>query len=100
MLSALDQVEDTILARQWFYRFVLPSGRTTQLYIPDSVAIIHETRVQMLFGPLDPLLGDAWSQTTCIDLASHQGFSSPDWRGRPSAWWGSTFSSRTWKTRP
>lgn len=69
-----EDLENKILARRWFYEFTLPSGRKTELYIPPSVAEIHTTRLQMILSVLDPLFDGRWDRTTCIDIASHEGF--------------------------
>jgi tRNA (mo5U34)-methyltransferase len=68
-----DDLEDRILAREWFYRYQLPSGRSTKLYIPDEVAKIHETRLEMMTAALLPWF-ERSRDLTAIDLASHQGF--------------------------
>jgi hypothetical protein len=66
-------LEDRILARQWFYRYPLPSGRSTALYIPDEVAKIHDTRRDMMTAALAPYFARS-RELTAIDFASHQGF--------------------------
>jgi hypothetical protein len=68
-----NSLEEQILAREWFYRYALPSGRTTKLYIPDEVAKIHDTRLAMMMAALAPWLENADS-LTAIDFSSHQGF--------------------------
>ena len=30
-------LEERILTQKWFYRFQLPSGRMTEIYIPDEI---------------------------------------------------------------
>ena len=69
-----DEIEERILAQEWFYRYQLPSGRWTSLYIPDDVAHIHETRLEMMSAALSPYFEQHGAGMTAIDLASHQGF--------------------------
>jgi tRNA (mo5U34)-methyltransferase len=66
-------LEDQILAREWFYRYELPSGRTTKLYIPDEIAKIHDTRLEMMEAALAPFFASSRA-LTAIDFSSHQGF--------------------------
>jgi hypothetical protein len=70
----LDALEEKILARKWFYEFLLPSGRKTEMYVPAELAKIHTTRLQMLFSVLDPLFTGRWQENTVLDIASHEGF--------------------------
>jgi tRNA (mo5U34)-methyltransferase len=72
--ATLEALEEKILARKWFYEFTLPSGRKTEMYVPADLAQIHTTRLQMLFAVLDPLFAGRWQETTCLDIASHEGF--------------------------
>src|SRR6476469_9483109 len=69
-----DDLEQHILARKWFYRYQLPSGAWTSLYIPDDVAQIHETRLVMMWSALSSFFEQAGNSLTAIDIASHQGF--------------------------
>jgi ubiquinone/menaquinone biosynthesis C-methylase UbiE len=66
--------EEKILEKKWFYRFRLPSGRETEIYIPPHIAEIHDTRLAMMFAALDPLFGGRWADVSCIDVACHEGF--------------------------
>jgi tRNA (mo5U34)-methyltransferase len=68
------QFEERILARKWFYRYTLPSGRTTELYIPLEVEHIHRTRRDMMLAEIAPLVAENPDQLTAIDIASHQGW--------------------------
>jgi tRNA (mo5U34)-methyltransferase len=68
------ELEKEILSRKWFYKFSLPSGSVTSTYVSDDILKIHETRLEMMYSVLDPLLGSRWPDTTFIDLSSHQGF--------------------------
>ena len=63
-----------ILAREWFYRFKLPGGAVTKSYLPDDVVTIHDTRLAMINELLEPLFAGRWGQTTCLDVACHEGF--------------------------
>jgi tRNA (mo5U34)-methyltransferase len=67
-------LEEQVLGQKWFYRFRLPSGRETELYINDEVENIHPTRRAMMLNALQPLLNRAGDQLTALDFASHQGF--------------------------
>jgi hypothetical protein len=71
--SPVPDLEEIALAQKWFYRFTLPSGRTTELYIPDDVELIHQTRREMMLQALQPVFAAA-GDLTAIDFASHQGF--------------------------
>ncbi|NTV53621.1 MAG: methyltransferase domain-containing protein [Candidatus Firestonebacteria bacterium] len=71
---ATESVEEKILSRKWFYEFKLPSGRKTEMYIPRAMAEIHDTRLSMLFSVLDPMFEGRWQETSCLDIASHEGF--------------------------
>lgn len=69
MTSAIDRA----LSREWFYSFELPDGRKTPTYLPDDVATIHTTRLEMI----DRILGQevhSPSHATCLDLACHEGY--------------------------
>jgi len=67
-------LEEEILAQKWFYRYRLPSGRETELYISDEVENIHQTRRSMMLDVLNPLLEQPGAELTALDFASHQGF--------------------------
>lgn len=68
------ELEEKILARQWFYRFRLPSGRVTETYLPEDVLKIHDTRERMLMQALEAEFGHGWGDLKCADLACHEGF--------------------------
>jgi tRNA (mo5U34)-methyltransferase len=65
---------EEIRARRWFYDFELPNGSRTHSYLPESVAPIHQTRLEMLFSVLDPIVQDRWADLSVIDVACHQGY--------------------------
>ena len=67
------QLRQQIDQRTWFYRFELPDGSTTQSYLPDAVAQVHDTRLQMVRQVLSPMLA-AQPNLSALDLASHQGW--------------------------
>lgn len=67
-------LEERILSQEWFYDFVLPSGRRTKLYIPEAIEHIHRTRREMMLAELAPLLAICPRDLTAIDVASHQGW--------------------------
>lgn len=71
---SLDALEDQILSQKWFYRYTLPSGRTTEIYVPDEVEHIHRTRRDMMLTELKPLFDAHPGELTAIDVASHQGW--------------------------
>ena len=70
----VSDLEDRVLAQKWFYRYTLPSGRVTEIYVPDEVEHIHRTRRDMMLAELRPLLEAYAGQLTAIDVASHQGW--------------------------
>ncbi len=63
-----------IRARDWFYRFELPDGSTTDSYLPESALAVHDTRLDMMRRGLEPVLREAGTTLTGLDLASHQGW--------------------------
>lgn len=68
--SALARVAE----RQWFYEFELPDGSRTPSYLPDGIAQIHRTRLDMMWNALQPVFGERWASVDAIDLACHQGY--------------------------
>jgi ubiquinone/menaquinone biosynthesis C-methylase UbiE len=70
----VNNLEAELLGKKWFYPFRLPGGRVTETYIPPEIAKIHTTRLEMMFAALEPIIQDHWKDTTCIDLACHQGY--------------------------
>jgi hypothetical protein len=67
------ELEQRVLAQEWFYRFTLPSGQVTRQYISEEVDRIHQTRKKMMLDALE----DDFSRSrelTAIDFSSHQGF--------------------------
>ena len=67
-------VQDRVLGRKWFYRFQVPGRGGDGFVLPPPVASIHETREQMMFSVLDPLVGSGWEQATAMDLGCHEGY--------------------------
>lgn len=67
-------IESKILSRQWFYRFLLPSGRVTETYLAEEMQKIHDTREQMMFEVLNDQFGHRWEELKCVDLACHEGY--------------------------
>jgi tRNA (mo5U34)-methyltransferase len=73
--NASEDLEAQVLSQKWFYRYTLPSGRQTELYVPDEVEHIHQTRRTMMLDALRPLFdSDNKDDLTAIDFSSHQGF--------------------------
>jgi 2-polyprenyl-3-methyl-5-hydroxy-6-metoxy-1,4-benzoquinol methylase len=66
--------EESVLRMKWFYRFRLPSGARTESVLSPEVLPIHETREQVLLGLLEPIFGDRWAATECLDIACHEGY--------------------------
>jgi ubiquinone/menaquinone biosynthesis C-methylase UbiE len=67
-------LERDVLAQKWFYRYTLPSGRVTDIYVTDEVEHIHQTRRDMMMAELAPLFAENPGSLTAIDVASHQGW--------------------------
>ena len=66
--------EADVLARDWFYRFTLPSGAVTgSAHAPDILAI-HDTRWSMAEEALRTTFPEGASRASAIDLACHQGW--------------------------
>jgi tRNA (mo5U34)-methyltransferase len=70
----MSDTEEQVLAQEWFYPFTLPSGRKVGMYIPDWIAAIHTTRLEMMRSALAPILNADPGALTAIDLSSHQGY--------------------------
>jgi hypothetical protein len=67
-------LEADVLARDWFYRFTLPSGVVTgSAHAPDILAI-HDTRWSMAEEALRSAFPEGASRASAIDLACHQGW--------------------------
>lgn len=76
MTTASDprDLEADVLARDWFYRFALPSGAVTgSAHAPDILAI-HDTRWAMAEGALRTAFPDGAARASAVDLACHQGW--------------------------
>jgi hypothetical protein len=67
-------LEARALSRQWFYRFQLPSGRTTDTYVDDGILGIHRTRESMLVAALEQEFRDSLREATCVDFGCHEGY--------------------------
>jgi tRNA (mo5U34)-methyltransferase len=70
-MASHNTLEDQVLAQKWFYKFQLPSGKTTEQYVGEDVDLIHTTRRDMMLEALKPL---DLSSMTAIDFSSHQGY--------------------------
>ena len=70
----MNEIEQRILSRKWFYHFTLPSGAVTEVSVPEEIALIHPTREQMLRNVLDPMFAGRWSETTAVDFACNEGY--------------------------
>ena len=60
-------------SERWFYRVRLADGSTTTSYVDDEVALIHDTRAQMLLSALEDRV-PAKRRKRAVDIACHQGF--------------------------
>ena len=67
-------LEDKVLAKDWFYRYTLPSGRRTKSYGQGELDPIHDTRLAMLDAELSASFPDGLKEHTAVDLACHQGY--------------------------
>ena len=63
-----------VRARPWFYEFDLPDGGRTDSYLPDSLKPVHETRLEMMWRALGPVVKGDWRSFTAADIACHQGY--------------------------
>jgi ubiquinone/menaquinone biosynthesis C-methylase UbiE len=68
------ELEAEVLARDWFYRFSLPSGRVTGSAHPPDVLAIHDTRWAMAETALRRAFPEGASRAGALDLACHQGW--------------------------
>jgi tRNA (mo5U34)-methyltransferase len=73
-MASIQELEEKILSRQWFYRFQLPSGRYSDCYLAEYAQPIHTTRERMMNDFLDRELGNSIKELTSVDLACHEGF--------------------------
>lgn len=67
-------LEAEVLARDWFYRFPLPSGRVTGSAHAADILAIHDTRWAMAEAALRAAFPEGAAQASAIDLACHQGW--------------------------
>lgn len=78
MTSHADSAQDLearCLSRPWFYPFRLASGRITDSYLSPDVALIHQTRRQMLEAAVHGTFGDPVpAGLKAVDLACHEGW--------------------------
>lgn len=65
---------EKILAKQWFYQFKLPGGKTTECYLPTEAQAVHDTRIAMIDSILEPSYENKWDESTAVDLACHEGY--------------------------
>lgn len=70
----MSTLEERILAKTWFYRFQLPSGRVTESYDGGALDAIHATRLAMLEEVLGRAFGPSLAGHRAIDIACHQGW--------------------------
>jgi SAM-dependent methyltransferase len=68
------QLENEMLRKPWFYRFRLPSGRTTDSYLHENILAIHETRERMLLAALQETFPNGFGGLRALDLACHEGY--------------------------
>lgn len=73
-MQIMSAAEDAILAKTWFYRFTLPSGKVTSTYDDGALDAIHDTRLAMLEHVVRGRFGDSLRGRTAIDIACHQGW--------------------------
>ena len=81
-MAVAQELEGRALARQWFYKFRMPSGKVTDTYVTDDILKIHDTRERMLIQVLEREFGATMRQLSCVDLACHQGFFSHTFASR------------------
>ena len=73
--TSAPDLEARCLARPWFYPFRLASGRITDTYLSPEVALIHQTRRQMLQAAVHDTFGEPLpAGLTAVDLACHEGW--------------------------
>ena len=68
------ELETRALKQKWYYPFVLPSGQAVTCELPGEIQRIHTDRLHMVFQALQPVVGTAWAQTTCLDIGCNQGY--------------------------
>jgi len=65
--------ETELLAKTWFYRFLLPSGAVTRSYHDGALEAVHTTRLAMMAHAMREHFGSA-DIASAVDLACHQGW--------------------------
>lgn len=81
--EAANEAEDRCLQRQWFYPYVMPSGRVLPSYHGGELDGIHHTRLQMMEAALAAhFAGRSRNELSAIDLACHQGWFSAQLAGQ------------------
>ena len=68
---SVDQLLLKVKAQKWFYKFGLPDGSVTDVYIPDEVTKIHTTREIALREHLEDF---AHKYKTALDISCHEGY--------------------------
>jgi hypothetical protein len=67
-------LEADVLARDWFYRFTLPSGAVTGSAHASDILAIHDTRWAMAEAALQGAFPEGAARASAVDLACHQGW--------------------------
>ncbi len=77
-VSQLDQLEMTAMQRTWLYPYRLPSGAYTPCILAPEIAVIHESRWDMLRVGVEQALDlrspEEWERLSCLDLGCGQGY--------------------------
>jgi ABC-2 type transport system ATP-binding protein/lipopolysaccharide transport system ATP-binding protein len=66
--------EAEALEKEWFYQFILPSGKRTRSYLSPHYLKFHEDRWAMIFFGLQKHYGRNWEGVSCLDLGCNQGY--------------------------
>lgn len=68
-----DEIKAKIVNEEWFYIYNFNNKVSTE--ISDSLAnLIHQTRADLVFPFIDNMFAGRWRDTTCLDIACHQGW--------------------------
>jgi ABC-2 type transport system ATP-binding protein len=68
------ELEAQVLAKSWFYPYVLPSGTAVECQLTEEYQSIHTDRLQMVFSTLDTFAKDTWPTLSALDLGCNQGY--------------------------
>ncbi|MGH9842014.1 MAG: ATP-binding cassette domain-containing protein [Blastocatellia bacterium] len=74
----ISELERIAMQRTWLYPYQLPGGNQTPCILPPEIAVIHESRWDMLRAALEQAFDlrspEEWESLSCLDLGCGQGY--------------------------